>query len=414
MTRAMRARLLIFALISTLSIVAVSVNYLGVVDRALGRGMVVTVQLPDSGGLYVSSEVTNRGVKVGKVIAMTPVADGVEVKLRLDDDANIPRDSPVFVHNGSAVGEQYLDFEPRDTEPPYLEEGDEIVAQAGALPVDEADLLLALNGFVQSVPQAPLRRVIGELGTTFEGTGPALRDALAGVNRFLDVATTKKRETASLLTTGRTVLRTQAARAGSIAAIARGLRGITAALAGSDKNFRTLLSDGPATFDEIRKLTEGLEPTLPILLSNLVATTQVFSVQLPATEQLLVVVPQMLLAGIAGTTKDGFGVTSLQFDRTPPCTDGFLPRDQWRSPADESDHDPYPGWCASGPPINVRGPKWAPQPSGPRGRAPVFADGSEGTPHQRGRVFVDAPTGVAGSGREAWEWMLIGPTRSNR
>lgn len=414
MTRAMRARLVVFALISTLSIVAVSVKYLGVVDRVLGRGMLVTVQLPDSGGLYVSSEVTDRGVKVGKVIGMTPVSAGVEVKIRLDDDAKIPHDSPVFVHNGSAVGEQYLDFEPRNSEPPYLEDGDEVVAQAGALPVDEADLLLALNGFVKSVPQAPLRRVIGELGTTFTGTGPALRDALEGVNRFLDVATTKKRETASLLSTGRTVLRTQAARAGSIAGIARGLRDVSAALSGADKDVRTLLAGGPATFDEIRKLVEGIEPTLPILLSNLISTSQVFSVQLPATEQLLVVVPQMLLAGIAGTTSDGFGVTSLQFDQTPPCTAGFLPRDQWRSPADESDHDPYHGWCAAGPPINVRGPKWAPQPSGPRGRAPAFDPGAARQTDRNRERSVEAPTGVSGSGGPAWEWMLIGPTRGGR
>ena len=35
----------------------------------------------------------------------------------------LPLDSPMYVHNLSAVGEQYLDFEPPDDEGPYAEDG---------------------------------------------------------------------------------------------------------------------------------------------------------------------------------------------------------------------------------------------------------------------------------------------------
>jgi ABC-type transporter Mla subunit MlaD len=59
----------------------------------------------------------------------------------------------MYVHNLSAVGEQYLDFEPADDKPPYAEDGDTLHGSADSLPVDEGDLLVELNSFVDSVGQ---------------------------------------------------------------------------------------------------------------------------------------------------------------------------------------------------------------------------------------------------------------------
>ncbi len=50
---------------------------------------------------------TDHGVEIGKVSSMEPQGEGVRVHLDLDDEARVPTDSPVFVHNGSAVGEQF-------------------------------------------------------------------------------------------------------------------------------------------------------------------------------------------------------------------------------------------------------------------------------------------------------------------
>ena len=51
----------------------------------------------------------------------------------------------MYVHNLSAVGEQYLDFEPRGGKGPYAGAGDTLEGGEASLPVDEADLLVQLD-----------------------------------------------------------------------------------------------------------------------------------------------------------------------------------------------------------------------------------------------------------------------------
>ena len=52
---------------AAIGIVYVAGNYLGLVDKALGRGITVHATLPTSGGLFEGSEVTYRGVTIGEV-----------------------------------------------------------------------------------------------------------------------------------------------------------------------------------------------------------------------------------------------------------------------------------------------------------------------------------------------------------
>src|SRR3982750_3568640 len=104
MSRGTRIRVAAFLVLSAVGIVYITASYLGFVDRVLGRGMTVHATLPTSGGLYEGSEVTYRGVKIGKVSAMTATDKGVTLDLALADGTQLPKDAPMFVHNLSAVG----------------------------------------------------------------------------------------------------------------------------------------------------------------------------------------------------------------------------------------------------------------------------------------------------------------------
>ena len=70
MSRGVRIRLAAFLVLSAIGIVYVAGSYLGFVDKVLGRGYTIHAHLTNSGGLFVGSEVSYRGVKVGKVSAM--------------------------------------------------------------------------------------------------------------------------------------------------------------------------------------------------------------------------------------------------------------------------------------------------------------------------------------------------------
>ena len=412
MTGGVKVRLVAFVLLGAVGVFYAGANYLGLVDRLLGRGYTVTAELEGTGGLYEGSLVTYRGVQIGKVASMEPRGDGVAVRLDIEDEAKIPERSPMFVHNGSAVGEQYLDFEPASDDGPYLGDGDTIEGDGDTLPVDEGDLLVDMDQFVRSVDKQDLRTVIGELGDMFYETGRPLQELIDSGNTFIDAASANKQETISLLQDGRTVLRTQQANAGNIRAFADGMAQLTGALRTSDRDLRTILQGSPGTIWEVQKLLQDLEPTFPILLSNLVTINEVTAVRLPNLEQLLVTYPVIISSGFTGTTRDGFGHVHLQYTREPPpCTEGYLPPNRWRPPSDVSDGEVYlKARCASPPPYASRGANYVPEPGDGSARVAPY-DPSTGTVGgARQRLRLDAQGVGDVYGKDAWKWMLIGPT----
>jgi phospholipid/cholesterol/gamma-HCH transport system substrate-binding protein len=417
MIRGTRIRIAAFLVLSAVGIVYVTAAYLGFVDRVLGRGLTVHATLPTSGGLYEGSEVTYRGVKIGKVSRMTATRDGVTVDMALKEGTKLPLDSPMYVHNLSAVGEQYLDFEPPDDKPPYAEAGDTLAGNADSLPVDEGDLLIELNSFVSSVDKQNLQVLVRELGTMFHDTGGSLQQLLDNGTIFINEASAHTAATRALLDDGLTVLQTQEGQSENIRSFSRDLARITDSLKESDGDLRGTLSDTPPTAREIDKLLTDLEPTLPVLLGNATSVGQIGLTHLAGLEHLLVVFPRVIAGGFTGTTPDGYGHVNLQYDNSvPPCTKGYKPPAEWRPASDLSDSPIFPAQCTAGDPYVQRGTPYSP-------------DGTQGSPGAAYRGGYDLSSGIIGGvvdangdpvrlgsqgnlsvlGDDAWKWLLVGP-----
>lgn len=417
MSRGVKIRIMAFLVLSALGVVYMAGSYLGLVDRVLGRGITVQATLPTSGGLFEGSAVTYRGVKIGKVSQMNATAEGVTLDLSLDDEARLPVDSPMYVHNLSAVGEQYLDFEPPSDEGPYAESGHVFEGTQESLPVDEADLLVELDQFVSSVEKDNLTTVVAELGAMFNDTGRPLQRLLDNGSTFVREASAHTEETIRLLEQGKRVLTTQQGESENITSLANDLAGITDTLARSDDDLERVLDGTPRTAREVDSLLRELEPTLPVLLGNAVSVNQVVVSHLAGIEQLLVTYPTTIASGFTGTPGDGYGHVNLQLDyRVPPCTEGYKPRSEWRSTQDLTDAPIYPARCESGPPYVMRGPKYSPGAgSGSPGRVyrSSYDPGSgfvSGAVDRHGNAvrFVDQGD-LSILGGDAWKWLLVGP-----
>src|SRR5262245_16633650 len=124
LTRFVRIQLIVFTIASVVGLTVIGVKYLQTATL-LGVGrLTVTLQLPASGGLYRFSNVTYRGVQIGKVTEVK-VVDGrrVDATLSLDDSPRVPVDLVAHVRSISAVGEQFVDLQPNTEGPPYLSDG---------------------------------------------------------------------------------------------------------------------------------------------------------------------------------------------------------------------------------------------------------------------------------------------------
>ena len=421
MSRGIKIRIGAFIVLSAVGIVYIAGSYLGLVDRVLGRGLHVHATLPSSGGLFEGSEVTYRGVKIGRVSAMSATEDGVRLDLSLKDGTKLPADAPMFVHNLTAVGEQYLDFEPADDSGPYVESGDVLRGSMSSLPVDEADLLVDLDQLVRSVDKKNLQTVVRELGTMFDDTGTPLQRLLDNGSAFVRTASEHTDETIQLLDQGKRMLTTQQQEGDNIRALARDLHTLTDALAASDDDLDRVLDGAPATARELDGLLRDLSPTLPVLLGSAVGVSQVVVSHLGGLEQLLVTYPTTIASGFTGTPGDGYGHVNMQLDYTqPPCSEGYVPRRDWRAPTDLSDAPIFPARCTSGPPFVMRGSDRVPGASGNPSPGRVYRSAYDptsgtvaGAVDRRGRPvrFVD-PGNLSILGGDAWKWLLVGPVTS--
>lgn len=158
------------------------------VPRMLGIGRnAVTLELPAGAGLYTNGVVTLRGVTIGQVDEVRLTPTGVEADIQVLDDHPIPVDSAVEVRSVSAVGEQYVNFEPRTTAGPFIEDGAVVPADRVVLPTTTGELLEKANALAASVPGQKLNATVDDLGKAFAGSG----DDLQRLIDSLDLLTTE-------------------------------------------------------------------------------------------------------------------------------------------------------------------------------------------------------------------------------
>lgn len=414
MSSGVRLRIAAFIVLSAVGIVYIAGNYLGLVDKVLGRGLTVHATLPSSGGLFEGSEVTYRGVKIGRVTRMDATADGVRLDLALKHGTELPLDSPMYVHNLSAVGEQYLDFEPPDDSGPYAEAGATFEGDEDSLPVDEGDLLIELDELVGSVDEENLTTVVRELGAMFTDTGRPLQRLLDNGSTFVREAATHTADTIRLLDRGLRVLKTQQGQGENIRSLARDLRELTDSVAASDADLERTLNGTPGAARQVDGLLRDLAPTLPVLLGNAISVNQVVTTHLNGVEQLLVTYPRVISSGFTGTPPDGYGHVNMQLDyRVPPCSDGYEPRREWRPPSDLKDGPIFPARCRSGSPYVMRGSNYSPSPGSSgsvyRSSYDPWTGVVDGAVDRHGNAvrFVDQGD-LSLLGGDAWKWLLAG------
>ncbi|MCV7441054.1 mammalian cell entry protein [Mycobacterium paraense] len=379
LTRFVRIQLAIFTIVGIVGVVVMVLWYIQA-PTLLGIGkMTVTLKLPATGGLYRFSNVTYRGVQIGKVTSVGLTPTGAQATLSLDTSPKIPADLTAHVLSISAVGEYYVDLRPRTDSAPYLRDGSVIAVNDTTIPQPIGPVLDQTSALVNSIPKDKLSTLLDESFQAFNGAGydfGSLFDSSARVSGDLNSVADRAR---NLTEDTGPFLDAQAQTADSIRTYARSLAGVTGTLAKVDPQFRTLLQRGPGAFDEASRLLDQIKPTLPVLLANLTTIGQIGVTYHASLEQVLVLLPPFTAAiqSFLGTkAPDGLakGAFNLIVSDPPACTVGFLPPSQWRSPADTRVVDTPDGLYCKLPqdsPIGVRGARNYPCMGQPGKRAPT-------------------------------------------
>jgi phospholipid/cholesterol/gamma-HCH transport system substrate-binding protein len=321
-----KVQVAIFVVIALVGVSYVGASYAGL-DQLFGsRGIVVKAQLAESGGLFTNSEVTYRGVRVGRVGPMHLTDDGIEVELRLDPSApRIPSDLDAAVTNRSAVGEQYLDLKPKRDDGPYLEDGAVIPRSAIKMPLPVQTVLSNLDGLVASVPLESLRTVVYELDDAFRGRGQDLQTLLDNQSSLVQTASEHLPATQRLIDDGGKVLLTQQQQSEAIKSFSQDTHLLAEQLRKSDGDLRSLITATPKVSNEISGLIQESGSGIGVVLANLLTPAQVFSTRGAAFEELLATFPQAVANAyrVVGPQGDVHFNMVLNFDDPPPCVKGY-------------------------------------------------------------------------------------------
>lgn len=326
LTRSTKVKIAVFALTAVV-VVAYTAFHYAALGRYLGlRGYyVVRLELANAGGIFQGSDVTYRGVSVGRVGGIHLTASGVEADLDISSSAPpIPAHLRAAVADLSAVGEQYVDLRPSTSHGPFLAGGSVIPRGETQLPLPVTSLLASINGLATSLPLASLRTVLNQLATGFGGQGPTVRGMLDGNRALAGAAHSTTRQTITLIRDGRTVMATQIAEASALDSFAASARLLAHQLALSNADLRKFLISAPQAAAQLDGLVTDNSPALGALIANLLTTSEVTLTRGRALKELLSVLPADIAIGSTVITSHGaqFGVT-LTFFNPLPCVAGY-------------------------------------------------------------------------------------------
>lgn len=252
----------------------------------------VTVQLPVAGGSFEGSEVTFRGVGVGRVTRVELRRDGVTLHLSIDEDRRIPADSTANVRSLSVAGEQYVDLVPRTTGGRSLRSGDVIPVSRTTTPRPLSDVLLDVEQLVTSLNPGDIRTVTQEFALAFANSGPQLRQILDAGGSIVKQLSDSRAAVLRLARNGRVVLDTITRNAGDFRVFADSLNKLTASLKTSTPDIEQLVAQSPGTVRVLDQLVRDNASSAAILMGNLVTFGRIQVANIPGLKALLVAVPE--------------------------------------------------------------------------------------------------------------------------
>jgi virulence factor Mce-like protein len=205
----------------------------------------VKLELPASGGLYRFSNVTYRGVEVGKVTEMDVSRDEATATLTLNTSPKIPADLTAEVRSVSAVGEQYVELLPRTESPPYLQDGSVISMQDTKIPQQVGPMLDQVSTLINSIPKEKLSGLVDESFNAFNGSGYDLGSLIDSSSKISGDLNRVGDQSSALIEDTGPLLDSQAQTTDDLRLWARSLAGITGQVVTNDPQVRTLLHRDP-------------------------------------------------------------------------------------------------------------------------------------------------------------------------
>jgi phospholipid/cholesterol/gamma-HCH transport system substrate-binding protein len=337
LTPFIRRQLLVFGFLTVGSILVLGVYYLQL-PSLMGVGRyTLKAELPASGGLYPTANVTYGGATIGKVTDVEPTERGAEATMSVDSRYKIPIDATANVHSVSAVGEQYLDLVSTGNPGKYFSSGQTITK--GTVPSEIGPALDTANRGLAALPADKIPALLNETAQSVGGLGPALQRLVDATQAIVGDFKTNINDVNDIIQNSGGILDSQVNSGSAIERWARNLNTLAAQAAENDQHVRSILTRAAPTADQLNAVFGDVRDSLPQTLANLEVVIDLLKRYHTGVEQVLVFLPQAASSEETEATpypNQARLDLALTINQPPPCLTGFIPASEWRSPADTS------------------------------------------------------------------------------
>ena len=337
LTRFIRIQLVVFTILTVVSLIVLGWYYLRI-PTLMGFGQyTLHAELPASGGLYPTANVTYRGTTIGRVTAVQTTRTGVLATMEIEDSYRIPADASANVHSVSAVGEQYLDLVSATGSAQFLSDGQTITDTT--VPAEIGPALDATQAMLSALPKEKIDSLLTETSTAVGGLGPALQRLVNATQSVAGDFNANIDDLNAIIDRSAPIIDSQVDSGDNIALWASDLKTLAAQSAEHDAALRSILNQAAPTADQVNSQLNQVRDPLPQTLANVEIVLDMLKRYNKGTEQGLVALQQgSAIAQTVAAPFPGAGALdfSLSINQPPPCMTGFLPASEWRAPADTS------------------------------------------------------------------------------
>lgn len=188
--------LLLLALITVAGALHMGMNVLKV--NPFEDTIRVSVVVPESGGLMSTSQVTFRGLQVGKVASIQQIPGGLDVRMELNEGVQIPVNAQMRIANLSAVGEQLIDFSADRIVGPYLTDGSRFPSNNVQVSSTVAETLTNLDALTGAIDPSKITNLVDTVHEGLDGRREDFSKMVDATNRFAAMLHDKRVEVRQL------------------------------------------------------------------------------------------------------------------------------------------------------------------------------------------------------------------------
>ncbi|MEU4650816.1 MCE family protein [Nocardia fluminea] len=323
----------------------------------------VTVELAISGGLTKGSDVTFRGVRVGRVGDVRIAGDGIVAVAEIEEGTRIPVGGTVAVARLSAAGEQYLDFRPETDTGPYLRDGSVIARADTGVPVQVQSVLLNMSGLVSGLNPERLNVIVNELDKALAGGPDGLRNMISGISRAMAGLNDLLPQTEHLLRNLEVIASTTAHAQPDLGTLTNAGSALFQQFSAADAELRHLLQEGPGQLATLGGFISRTHNPITDLVTNFVAITRAAKLRQPAIELLFPTLSRFSEA-VGIPAHDNAFFTLVDPWPRPTCDYDTVPIAPTNATADTRVR--LYNYCVTdNPALQIRGSANAPRPAGP-------------------------------------------------